>query len=299
MRVDAALAPRQPVTVMLFALVVAGFGSAFSLNAIAVSEIPALWVAATRACVACAIFAAVVAVSGRSIPFARRDLATYALVGATTGAIPFFLLAWGQSIVPSSLAGVLFASVPLMTVFLSRGFFAGPHPTRRRATGSMLGLVGVAIAFPNAASVTSGQMAGAGAIVATAVSYAFGGLFLQRARSYDPFALMFGQFLLVAVTLLFAGFLLAEPLPSVEDAVPYAAALLLGATGSAMPLMCFFLLLRRTEPVIASSVTFFIPFLAVSIGVVLLDEPSTASLLIGFAVCTAGSLLVLRSPPSN
>lgn len=283
------------VSAVLFALIVAGFGSAFALNAVAVTAIPPIWVAAIRAGVACAIFVTVVLTTGRRIAAAPRDIGTYALIGLTTGAVPFFLLAWGQRIVPSSLASVLFASVPLMTVFLSWGLFRGPRPTALRAAGAVLGLIGVAIAFPDAGSVDRGQLIGAVAVLLAALSYAFGGLFLQRARTHDPFALMAGQFALVTLALGISASV-GAPYPK-EASSQLLAAIVLGATGSALPLMCFLLLLRRTDPVIASSVTFFIPFVAIGLGIALLAEPATLEFLTGFAVCILGSALVLQPNP--
>ncbi len=279
--------------VLLFALIVLGFGTAFSLNALAVSEIPPLWVATIRASVACVIFIGVVLARQVHIPFGVRDLDTYALIGATTGIVPFFLLAWGQRIVPSSLAGVLFASVPLMTVFLSWGLFAGDRPTMQKTIGAMLGLAGVTIAFPGVTAMAADQSVGAAAILFAAVSYAFGGLFLQRAWSYDPFALMAGQFLCVSLLLTVMALMFAPSLPPVAASLPYISAFALGATGSALPLLCFLLLVRRAGPVVASSVTFFIPFVAVGIGIMLLSEPASLTLLIGFGICAVGSLLVL------
>lgn len=291
--------PNSPVTVALFLLTVAGFGTVFSLNSVAVASIPPLWVATIRAAVACVLLLLVIAATGRRIPVAARDLRTFALIGATTGAFPFFLLAWGQSIVASSLAGVLFASVPRITVFLSWAVFAGSRPTASRISGAVLGLLGVAIAFPGVFSTTLAETLGAAAILIAALSYALGGLVLQRARGYDPFALMAGQFLFVTLALLGAAGMFADPPPPIALEPPYIAAFVLGATGSALPLLCFLLLLRRTDPVAASSITFFVPFVAISVGVTLLNEPATASLLVGFAICALGSALVLRPLPNQ
>ena len=281
-------------TAGLFCLVVAGFGTAFSLNATAVTAIPPLWVAAIRAIVACMIFAGLVLATGRSVGLKARDVSTYFVIGATTGIVPFFLLAWGQIHVPSSLAGVLFASVPLMTVFISWRIFSGPRPSTGRIVGAALGLTGVAIAFPFAASTSTPVIMGAGAILLAAVSYAFGGVFMLRARDYDPFSLMTGQFFVGAIVLTVAAAALADPLPETDQTNAYVAALVVGATGSALPLACFLLLLRRTDAVIASSITFFVPFVAIAVGVFALGETVTTRLFVGLAICVTGSLLVSR-----
>lgn len=284
---------RSLITISLFGLVVVGFGTAFALNSIAVSSLPPVWVAALRATVACFIFVTLVYATGRSIRYKPADVATYIVIGTTTGIIPFFLLAWGQVRVPSSVAAVLFASVPFTTVFISWGFFTAAAPTLMRVFGAILGLVGVAIAFPFIATQSDSFVPGAIAILVAAISYAFGGLFLQRAKDYDPISLMAGQFFVGAIVLIAATILMSGTLPSVTT-YSYLSAVLVGVTGSAIPLVSLLLLLRRTDAVAASSVTFFVPFVAIAVGFFALGEAAPVRMFIGLALCLTGSMLVSR-----
>ncbi|MEM1038035.1 MAG: DMT family transporter [Pseudomonadota bacterium] len=283
------------LTLTLFALVVCGFGTAFALNSLAVSALPALWVATIRATIACSLFLLLVLVTKRPIPLRGSDIRTYFTIGMTTGVVPFFLLVWGQARVPSSLAAVLFASVPLTTVFLGWYFFAGAAPTKRKVFGASLGFAGVFLAFPFSAAASNSLVFGASAILAAAISYAFGGLFLKRADTYDPIVLMAGQFMASAVILVVTAIVLAGPLPHLKANTPYSSALLVGVTGTALPLASFLFLLRRTDEVAASTVTFFVPFIAIAVGVPALQEDISPRLFVGLAVCLTGSSLVSRA----
>ncbi|MEL6433825.1 MAG: DMT family transporter [Pseudomonadota bacterium] len=283
------------LTLTLFAIVVGGFGTAFALNSLAVSALPPLWVATVRATVACGLFLLLALMTKRAIPLRADDIRTYFTIGMTTGVAPFFLLAWGQARVSSSLAAVLFASVPLTTVFIGWYFFAEPAPTKRKVFGTSLGLVGVLLAFPIAMAASNSFVFGASAILASAISYAFGGLFLKRAVAYDPIALMAGQFLASAVILVAMAIVLAGPLPQLEMDIAYFSAILVGVTGTTLPLASFLFLLRRTDAVAASTVTFFVPFIAIAVGVLALQEDVSPRLFVGLAVCLTGSGLVSRA----
>ena len=280
------------ITLTLFALVVGGFGTAFALNSLAVSALPPLWVAAIRATVACCLFLLLVLAMKKAVPLQADDIRTYVTIGMTTGVVPLFLLAWGQARVPSSLAAVLFASVPLTTVFIGWYFFAGAAPTRRKVFGALLGLAGVILAFPSATAASPAFVLGATAILAAAISYAFGGLFLKNAVGYDPIALLAGQFTASAFILAATSVFFAGPLPQLKLDTAYFSALLVGITGTTLPLASFLYLIGRTDAVAASSVTFFVPFVAIALGVLALGEEASTRLILGFALCLVGSVVV-------
>ncbi|WP_143026830.1 EamA family transporter [Celeribacter baekdonensis] len=70
------------------------------------------------------------------------------LVGILTTAVPFAAIAWGETRIPSSLGGVLFASIPLFTLLLRLALATRPRhrPDRTRLRGAVIGLLGVSIA---------------------------------------------------------------------------------------------------------------------------------------------------------
>ncbi len=61
---------------------------------------------------------------------------------ADGGDPPFGTIAWGQQHIESGLAGILFGTMPIMSVVLAPLFLAEETFTRRRLAGALVGLAG-------------------------------------------------------------------------------------------------------------------------------------------------------------
>jgi drug/metabolite transporter (DMT)-like permease len=124
----------------LFLVVVFGFGSAFMLNNIAVADYPPLLVAFVRALVATLAVGSFALWRGHKWATDRSSLISYLAVGILTTALPFAAIAWGQSRIPSSLGGVLFATIPLFTLFFGPAFLPNKRIRSLQLAGAVLGL---------------------------------------------------------------------------------------------------------------------------------------------------------------
>lgn len=93
-----------------------GFGSAFMVNNIAVADYPPLLVAFGSARVAMLAVGSFALWRGHRWVTDQVSLASYLAMGVVTTILPFAAIAYGQSRIPSSLGGVLFATIPLFTL---------------------------------------------------------------------------------------------------------------------------------------------------------------------------------------
>ncbi len=114
---------------------------------IGLDDLPPLTFAGIRFLVASVVLFAVLWVRGTRLPRRRSD---WALVGTTAVlgfAVSYSAQFWGMQFVPSGLAAVIFATVPLFTMVFAH--FALPsEPMRPTAfAGVLLGLVGGAVIF--------------------------------------------------------------------------------------------------------------------------------------------------------
>jgi drug/metabolite transporter (DMT)-like permease len=73
--------------------------------------------------------------------------------------------------------------------------------------------------------------------------------------------------------------------------------LAVGTLSTAIAWPIFFRVLRRTTPTAASTVTFIVPAFAVAWGSILLAEPVTTGLLVGFGLILVSLVLVLGIVP--
>ena len=102
-------------------------------------------------------------------------------------AIPFPMLAFGEQRVPSSLAAIMVASVPLIGALLAIRFDHSERPTPVRAFGLLVGFCGVIVLVGIDVAGHRGELLGIGAIMLTATGYAIGPMMIKhRLAGLDP-----------------------------------------------------------------------------------------------------------------
>src|SRR5262249_40583114 len=121
------------------------WGSTFLFIAIGNATVPPLWGATLRLAIAATILFIVMAV--RRLPFPHgAALRTCATFGFFQFGLNFPLLYLGETHVPSGLAAVTFATIPLSTLFVAR-VFGLERLSGRRILGGVIALVGIVIMF--------------------------------------------------------------------------------------------------------------------------------------------------------
>jgi drug/metabolite transporter (DMT)-like permease len=228
-------------------------------------------------------------------PMPRADLPQVALVGITWMAIPFVLFAVAQQWIDSSLAAMINASTPLMVALVAGLFFVRQPPGRLEASGLLLGFAGVAaISLP---SVGSGSNAlGIGLVLLAALLYGFAFNLtapLQRRHGALP-AIWRAQ--LVAVVLVLPAAIAGVP-SSDFDLPGLLAVAALGTLGTGVAFYWFASLLGSVGATRGSVAIYFVPIVAIALGVTLRDEPLHAAALLGTALVLAGAYLTSRPKP--
>ena len=271
------------------------FGSSFLFIKIALADIPPMTIAAGRAGIAALIIGLFAWSTGVRLPASARDWRVLGIVGCLTAAIPYAATAAGQAWIDSSLGGILFATIPLFTVFLAPLFLADERFTLWRVTGALTGLGGVAIVMgPQAAAGLQTQMLGALITLAAAASYAAGGIFTRANPQIAPPVMATGQ-LIVAAPLLAS---LSAGIDAPWTLTPSATSLwslgALGLVSTAFPVLLFFRLVHEVGATRTSLLTFFIPVFAVLLGTGLLGEAPGFYAFAGLALIIGGAALISR-----
>jgi drug/metabolite transporter (DMT)-like permease len=258
---------------------------------------PPAGVAFTRVALASAVLLALAARAGVLAPL-RGRMRWVAAYGIVEIAVPFPLIAFGETRIPSSLAAILIASVPLMIALLSLRFDGAERPTRMRMAGLLVGFAGVVTLVGVDVSNRPGELLGVLAVLGAAAGYAVGPLVLERHLvALDPRATMGASLAVAAVVL--------APLAAVTSSarVPSAGALasivVLGLLCTALAFVIFNVLIAEAGPARASVITYLNPVVAVALGVLLLGEQPDAGTVAGLLLILAGSWLSTdgRLPP--
>ncbi len=277
---------------MLF-LLAAIWGASYVCIKLAVEDIEPAPMMAIRALGAGLLLLGFLAVTtGRA--HAVRELARHwrpALVlGTVNAAIPFWLIAWGEKHIDSSVAGIAQATVPIFTFLLAARFLPHEPVGRTRIVGVAIGFVGVAVLA--GFDPDGGWLAVAGtlAVVLSSLFYGSAGVFGQHSvRTVPGPVLATGSMLAGGLILVpFALFQLPTHAP---DSASIASVLVLTLLGTAFAQLILFRMLRLFGSRRLSLVTYLIPGFAVFYGAVLLDEPVTFAAIGGLVLILGGVAL--------
>ncbi|WP_114943327.1 DMT family transporter [Microvirga calopogonii] len=249
--------------------------------------------AATRGLIGTASLALWFVLQGKSILPRRREWRIWAVLGTLNGWLPNVLLAYALTRMPTAPAAMIQASSPLIVAVLSHLLFADERLTPQRFVGVLIGFLGMGILIGPAALPNSGIDAmGVFVMVAVACSYAAANIYVRTVRQVEPARMALGQqvcsgFAATILALVFVGPSAFAPIPS-----HWAPLLALGALSTALPILLFMHLIRRTGPTRASMVGYLSPVWTTIMAVLFLNESIGLRELTGGAVVLAGVALV-------
>ncbi|MGY2050612.1 DMT family transporter [Methylobacterium sp. JK268] len=288
-------ASRRPMTAsdwgLLLVLSVLWGGSFFFIR-VALDALPPFTIVALRLALAALILNALVPLLGARMPRDRRVWAAFLGMGLLNNAIPFSLIAWGQTHIASGLASVLNATTPLTTVVVAHLLTRDERMTGRRLAGVLLGLAGVAVMMgPSVLGGIGADALAQAAVLGAAWSYAFAGVFGRRfgRMGVPPLVTAAGQVTASALLLGPVALLVDRPwtLP-VPGPIPLAAVLGLATLSTALAYLIFFRILARAGATSIALVTFLIPVSAIGLGVLILGERLDPRQVAGMALIAAG-----------
>ena len=218
------------------------------------------------------------------------NAARLTFLGAVNSAIPFSLFAYAVLSVTAGFASVLNSTAPLFGALVAF-IWLRDRPAPARIAGLIVGFAGVLVLVWGRLSV--GGDGGALAVLAglsAAVLYGISANYAKKRLSdVDPLVIATGS--LVAATVLLLPLAILYWPQTAPGLVSWVSAVLLGVFCTGIAYILYFRLLSRIGPSKTLAVTYLIPAFGVLWGHLLLDEPVTASMLVGCAVILLGTTL--------
>lgn len=223
-----------------------------------------------------------------------RDAALWLHLGVMSvvaNVLPFFLFGWGQQRVTSGVAGIYNALTPLTTLLIAVAVLPEERPSLERVLGFLLALAGVSLILGGdvGGSTVPGQLA----CLAAAASYGVAFNVARRTlsgRGVPPVLLAACQLTCASAILLALAPVAARDPVHLTGRVVLSIGVL-GAMGTGVAFVVYHGLIRDLGATTASMVTFLIPLVAVTLGVVVLDEQLSWKLFVGGAVVILGVAL--------
>lgn len=278
----------------LLALLSLLWGGSFLFIGVAVKELPPLTLAGLRVGLAALILWASAPLTGARPPGSASALAALALLGLGNNALPFALIAWGQTHLPAGLASILNAATPLFAVLAAHVFTAEEKLDGLKIAGTAAGMAGVAwVVGPDLLRGRATANAWAeGAVLLAALSYALSAVFARarvRALSLKPLDVAIGQTTAGAACLVPLALAIDRPwtLP-VPSAPVIASVLAIAALSTALAYVVYFRILAGAGATNVLLVTLLAPATSVILGALILHERLLAPQFLGFAMIAIG-----------
>lgn len=272
------------------------WGSAFAITGVALEGFGPMAIAAGRIWLSVIAVVAVTLSLGIPLPRKGTDWAWCGALGALSLALPFFLLAWAQQTVPSGIAAIFIACVPLFVLLLARLILAEPVGPRRWL-GFAIGLAGILwlMGPETLLRLGDGSTLAYGALLGSAICYACSAILIRQMPPIPPLQATAAAQISASVMMLPFGLgAFPEALPATA---PLVALVVLGVLQTGVAQLLRYFVVRRAGPVFVSVVGYLIPIWAALLGVVLLSEPLTARMISAFALILLGLMLARQRRP--
>jgi drug/metabolite transporter (DMT)-like permease len=221
----------------------------------------------------------------------KDNIVSVIIIGFLGNAIPAFLFPMAQTKISSSLAGMLNSLSPVFTLVIGIAFYNRPA-IKTQIAGVFLGLAGAA-GLLYSGSFTF-NLYGLLVVLATLL-YGFSANEVSKVRGLNGLQITSLSFLVISPVAI--GYLLFSDLSSAAETENWIRNLafiaVLAIAGSATALAMFYLLIRDTSPIFASTVTYFIPIVASMWGIAD-NEHFTSSMFISVIFIFAGVYIINR-----
>lgn len=272
------------------------WGSSFMFIKIALVDLPPLTIAAGRIVVAAIILWGIAWLRGLSLPPFASMFGRLLLVALTGSLVPFFLIAWAERRIDSSMAAILMAFVPLSTVVLATFMTDDERLNWLKVAGIVLGLSGVIALFGGIErSDLVADLVAEAALLTAALCYAFSNLLARRLPPMPAIQTSTAVLAMSALMTVPLAALVDRPWELRAGLASLAAVAMLGLASTAVGVLILFHLLERTGATFVSLNNYLVPMFGTLFGVFLLGESVAPFTLAGLALILSGVYLTGRT----
>lgn len=276
-----------------FALCCLIWGSTFLAIRIGNETVAPVWAAALRLALAMPALA-LLAFATRARWPRGAALQGAILFGLFNYGVNLALLYWGEQTVPSGIAAVFYATVPLSTALLAP-LFGVERLSPRKLVAATVAFVGVAVIFAGELSLAV-PFAGLLAILGAATAAALSTVMLKRAPRQDTLP---ANAIAAAAGLpvcLLVSVLLGEARTLPESSAGWFPILYLVVAGSLGAYLLYTWLIKSWSVTNASYIGVIVPVVAVILGAIVKQERPAALTFVGAAIVIAAVIYALRPP---
>src|ERR1035438_5758875 len=290
---EATVRPPAWKTLLAFGIIYFVWGSTFLAIRVGVREVPPLVLASMRFFVAGAVLFAWMRLSGTPSP-SRREWLAASVLAVCIFVVDYGLLFWAEQRVPSGIAAVMLATIPVFMALSEIVFLRTQRLTFRLALALLVGIGGVSVLVSRSVSLGEAPIdrAGAIALVIAAMSWSIASaltrkLPLPASKVMSSGAQMLAGGILLALAAALLGEFRGFNIHAVSRGAWFALAYLI-VVGSIVGFTAYVWLIHHESPTKVGTYAYVNPVVAVIVGYFLGGETVGPRTLIG-------TLLVLVS----
>jgi len=276
------------------------WGFSFLFMKVGLDSFSPFQVAFLRCALGAVVLLIIVFIRKVKLPRDRRLWFHTFVAGFLLNALPWSLYCFGEQRVSSSLAGILNAATPLFTVIIAPLMIASEKPSRRRIFGLGISFIGVITVFGVWSGGISGDITGALLCLGAPLCYGIGSPYVRKHISHKMGILEQSVMQLICASVILVPFeIIFFKTPHDLTVSPILALLALGILGTGLANLMMNIVYRDAGPTVASTVTYVIPMISTSAGVLILKEKVALHEVMGAAVIIGGLLLTQQRAKRN
>jgi drug/metabolite transporter (DMT)-like permease len=287
-----------------FALVYLFWGSTYLAIGIAVEHVSPPMLGASRFLISGSLMLLWRKLTGNSIAVSMQEFFRLTVIGILLLVTSNVVLAWSEQMIPTGLAALLVAIVPLWFLLLERMSHKGERFSSRAVVGIALGLIGVALLmWPKlrvGMAIGHREIFGMVLVISASVSWATGSILSKRWHvRIDPYGASGWQMLMAGVVNLAIGGALGEISRTHWDRAGVLAILYLIVAGSWIGFTAYIWLLKNVPTSKVATYAYVNPIVAVFLGWLVLHEKMDSWMFAGSIVIVASVVLVTGAKPKR
>lgn len=279
------------------------WGSTWLFIKLGLEDLPPFTFAGIRFVIAVAILATIIAIRRLSLPVTGRDWLLLLVSGVLAFCVNYGLLFWGEQYISSGLAAVLQSTIPAFGLVIAHFYLPGERMTPAKILGIILGVVGVAVVFSNQLDVAGTKaLAGCAALIVSSAAAAYSNVLVKAyGKHLDPAVLAGGQMFFGMIPLLVIGLTFeGSPLRFRWTPMAVFAIFYLAIVGSVVAFLLYYWLVQNMDVTNTMLIALVTPVIAVTLGVIVLDEELHWRTLLGALMIISGiGIIVTRKGGGN
>ncbi len=282
---------------VVFAVLCLVWGSTWLVIKEGLRDLPVFSSVAIRFTIAAAVFAVLAPRLHRAEGGERPGWRLVLAMGTLNFGISYGLVYWGEAVIPSGLASVLWAVFPIFAAVLGHLFLPGEQLEIRQWLGFMVGLGGVSVLFATDLRASGNESLLRGAVfLLSPLSAATGQTIIKRHGAAASATLLNrGGMLIGAILLWCVALSVEQPWEIVWTTRALLSVGYLAVVGTVLTFGLYFWLLRTAPSNRMSLIAYVSPAIALWLGAMAADEPVTVFTVAGSLLILAGIWLAMRN----